>query len=251
GVAVPAEMNGEPIRSDAASDPGAVRDRSDRMTAVAERRAPVIVVCLLAWLGVATLLALLWPAGPGRAGALRTAAAWFGLAVAWRPAGLLVGAALAPGALGEGLLTGLGSAGLAGLTVALVPGWWALAVACAATGLAYAIDVIAGSSLTALSLLGPNPVFGIRFYGIGNELEAILAVLVPVGVGAGLTAAAARGPVSRRTAIAAFLIAGIVAGAIFAAGRFGADVGAAIGLPAGPPGGGRVRPPPVPAHPHR
>src|SRR5262249_2835444 len=40
GVAVPAEMNGEPIRSDAASDPGAVRDRSDRMTAVAERRAP-------------------------------------------------------------------------------------------------------------------------------------------------------------------------------------------------------------------
>jgi len=34
---------------------------------------------------------------------------------------------------------------------------------------AYAIDVVAGSGLTKLSLLGPNPIFGVRFYGIGNE----------------------------------------------------------------------------------
>ena len=52
---------------------------------------------------------------------------------------------------------------------------------------AYAIDVIAGSGLTRLSLLGPNPIFGVRFYGIGNELEALFAVMVPAGVAASVT----------------------------------------------------------------
>ena len=36
---------------------------------------------------------------------------------------------------------------------------------------AYAVDVVAGSPLTASSLLGPNPGLGVRFFGIGNELE--------------------------------------------------------------------------------
>ena len=52
---------------------------------------------------------------------------------------------------------------------------------------AYAADVIAGSPLTSLSLLGPNPGLGVRFYGIGNELEALLAVPVAGGGGAGPT----------------------------------------------------------------
>ena len=51
--------------------------------------------------------------------------------------------------------------------------------------LGYAIDVIAGSPLTALSLVGPNPAAGVRFFGIGNELEAIVAALVPIATGAG------------------------------------------------------------------
>ena len=57
--------------------------------------------------------------------------------------------------------------------------------------LACAIDVIAGSPLTSLSLLGPNPGLGVRFYGIGNELEALLAVLVVAGTGAALAGFAA------------------------------------------------------------
>jgi hypothetical protein len=95
--------------------------------------------------------------------------------------------------------------------------------------------VITGSPLTARSLLGPNPILGVRFFGIGNELESALSVLVPAGVGAALTAIAARTgrDPDRRTAIAAFLVAGGLAAALFAAGRFGADVGAAIVLPAG------------------
>ena len=105
-------------------------------------------------------------------------------------------------------------------------------MAAALTVLAYAVDVIAGSPLTSLSLLGPNPGLGVRFYGIGNELEALLAVLVVAGTGAALTGFAPRlSPRGcrrrlprRRPRCAAF---------VFAAGRFGADVGAAIVFPVG------------------
>jgi hypothetical protein len=91
-----------------------------------------------------------------------------------------------------------------------------------------------GSELTKLSLLGPNPIFGVRFYGIGNELEALFAVMVPVGVGAALSAYTGRGrELSRRGAVVAFLVAGAVGAIVFAAGRLGADVGAAIVLPIG------------------
>ena len=101
----------------------------------------------------------------------------------------------------------------------------------ALTVLAYAVDVVAGSPLTSLSLLGPNPGLGVRFYGIGNELEALLAVLVVAGTGAALTGFAPRA--SSRAQITAFLATGLVSAFVFAAGRFGADVGAAIVLPLG------------------
>jgi hypothetical protein len=94
--------------------------------------------------------------------------------------------------------------------------------------------MLTGSELTRLSLLGPDPIYGARFYGIGNELEALFAVMVPAGVAAGLTAYTGRGRrVSRRAAIAAFLVAGAIGAFVFGAGAFGADVGAAIVLPVG------------------
>jgi len=88
--------------------------------------------------------------------------------------------------------------------------------------------------LTRLSLLGPNPIFGARFYGIGNELEALFAVMVPVAVGAALSASTGWGrAVGQRAAVGAFLGAAAVGSIAFATGRFGADVGAAIVLPVG------------------
>jgi hypothetical protein len=95
--------------------------------------------------------------------------------------------------------------------------------------------VVVGSPLTASSLLGPNPGLGVRFFGIGNELESLLAVLIPVGIGAALTALAARSGRQPDLRVAAGAFAGIAlfATALFAAGRFGADVGAAIVFPAG------------------
>jgi hypothetical protein len=91
--------------------------------------------------------------------------------------------------------------------------------------------VVVGSPLTALSLLGPNPGLGVRFYGIGNELEALLSVLVLAGTGAALAGFAPR--LGRRGCATAFLAAGLLFAVVFAAGRFGADVGAAIVLPLG------------------
>jgi len=224
GLDVPEQMDGEPIRSNGAVDSDAVGDLADRMEVIPDRRSPVVILSLAAWILAAALLALVRPVF--RRGAL----AWLALAFAYMPLMLLAGAAIEPGATAEGLLVGLGAAALAVLTLTLVRGWWALAIACAITVVAYAVDVIAGSDLTRLSLLGPNPIFGVRFYGIGNELEALFAVMVPVGMGAALSAKSGWG---RGAAIGAFLGAGTVTALVFAAGRFGADVGAAIVLSVG------------------
>jgi hypothetical protein len=230
GLAVPDEMNGEPIRAEGEIDAASVQNRAARLRVVADRRSPVIIDNLLIWLGVALAIALV-----SRGRLARPALAALGLSVVYLPLMLLVGAALEPSLLGERLLIGLGAPLLAGLTLALAPGWSALAIACGVTVGAYTVDIVVGSPLSARSLLGPNPALGVRFFGVGNELESAFSVLVPVGIGATLATIAARTgrPPGRRTAVAAFLVGGGLAAALFAAGRFGADVGAAIVLPAG------------------
>ena len=171
------------------------------MAAIPERRGPVIGFSLLVWL-VALGLAIAVSRGRPRASGVRLV----GLSVVYLPLVLLVAAALEPSQGAEQLLV-IARGAAAGIADA--------GRARAATGrwrsprrltvLAYAVDVIAGSPLTTLSLLGPNPGLGVRFYGIGNELEALLAVLVVAGTGAGLPgfaprlspARAARSPFSR------------------------------------------------------
>ncbi len=226
GLAVPAEMSGQPIRAEGRVDPAAIETLGARMDVISSRRGTVIGLPIVAWL-LLTLGAVLI----GGAALARPAVRLLGLSIVYLPLLLLLGAALEPGEMAEALLVGLGASSLAALTLALLPGYRALAVASAATVLAYAIDVVAGSPLTSLSLLGPNPGLGVRFYGIGNELEALLVVLVVAGTGAGLAGFAAR--VSKRKAAAIFLLLGLLAAAVFAPGRFGADVGAAIVFPAG------------------
>jgi hypothetical protein len=228
GLSAPDQMDGEPIRGEGSVDAAAVDDLADRMAVIPGRRAPVLIACLLSWIAIAACVALVSPRRR------RGAAAWLGLCFAYLPVMLLAGAAIEPGGLAEGLLVAIGCGALAALTLRLVRGWSALAVACAVSVLAYSIDVIAGSGLTRLSLLGPNPIFGVRFYGIGNELEALFAVMVPAAVAAGLSAYGGWGrEVSRSRATAAFLVAGAVGAVVFGAGRFGADVGAAVVLPVG------------------
>jgi hypothetical protein len=196
------------------------------MDVISSRRGPVIGLNIVIWLVALLLVALL-----SRGRLARPAVRVVGLAIVYLPLVLLLGAALEAGETTERLLVLLLSPALAGLTLLFLRGYRALAVASALTVTAYAIDVIAGSPLTSLSLLGPNPGLGVRFYGIGNELEALLAVLVVAGAGAALTGFVAQLP--PRRAAAAFVAIGFVAAFVFAAGRFGADVGAAIVFPVG------------------
>jgi hypothetical protein len=206
----------------------------DRLWDVADRRAPVIGVALLAWL-VIFVLAI----GLDRERAGRIAARLLALSLVYLPLLCLLGAALEPSVGIERLLLMLGSPALAALTLAVLGGYRALAVACGATAIAHCVDLIAGSPLTQLSLVGPNPAAGHRYYGVGNELEACLTVLVLVGTGAALSSfyasehvgspqqrLQARGP-------AVFLGVATVFAFVFAYGRYGADVGAAIALPLG------------------
>lgn len=226
GIDVPAEMSGEAIRAEGAVDPAAIESLAARMDVIGHRRGPVIGWSLLVWLG---LLALTVVASGGRLA--RPAVRLAGLAIVYMPLVMLLGAALEPSEGAEVLLVLLGAPALGALTLALCRGYRALAVAAGLTVLAYAVDVIAGSPLTSLSLLGPNPGLGVRFYGIGNELEALLAVLVVAGTGAALAGYAPAA--SRERSAVAFLLIGLLCAFVFAAGRFGADVGAAIVFPLG------------------
>jgi hypothetical protein len=226
GVEVPSQMSGQPIRSEGTVDAGAVAELGERLSVISERRGPVIGLSLLAW-----VLALGLAIAVTRGRAARRGVRLIGLAVIYLPPVLLLGAAVEPGQTAEMLLAMLAAPALAALTLALFGGYRALAVASGLTVLAYAVDVIAGSPLTSLALLGPNPGLGVRFYGIGNELEALLAVLIVAGTGAGLTGFGPR--LSPRRCAIAFLAIGILAAFVFAAGRFGADVGAAIVFPVG------------------
>lgn len=225
----------------------------DRLWEVAERRGPVVGVAWLCWL-VAFAVAFLFD----RERAGRWAARLGALSLVYLPLVLLAAAALEPSVGAERLLVALGCPSLAALTLAVfgsggpgatARGYRALAVACGASVLASTADLIAGSPLTQLSLAGPNPAAGHRYYGIGNELEAILVVLVLVGTGAALTGARTHprsttpeGGRSRMRGArdgkplfgpAAFLLAAAVFAFAFAYGRYGADVGAAIVLPLG------------------
>ncbi len=218
-------------------DPHAVvRDAAPggRLWEVTDRRAPVIGVTLLVWLAAFGLAMAFDRARAGRAGARLLA-----LSLVYLPLLCLVAAALEPSVGAERLLVMLGSPALAAVTLAALGGYRALAFACAATSLAYAIDLIGGSALTQLSVVGPNPAGGDRFYGIGNELEACLVVLILVGTGAALASFDVRGHVqapqrrARGRGPATFLVVAAIFTFVFAYGRYGADVGAAISLPLG------------------
>ena len=226
GIPIPPQMSGQPIRSVGRVDVAAIESLGGRMAVISSRRGPVIGLNIVVWLAALALIALL-----SRGHLARPAVRVAGLAIVYLPLILLLGAALEPGETAERLLVLLLCPLLASATLLLLRGYRALAVASAATVLAYGVDVVAGSPLTSLSLLGPNPGLGVRFYGIGNELEALLAVLVVAGTGAGLVGFAPKAP--SRTAVLVFAAAGLLAAFVFAAGRFGADVGAAIVFPVG------------------
>jgi hypothetical protein len=224
GVEVPDEMNGSEIETTGDRDPAEVAELQSKLKERPDRE-QVVFFPLLGWVALSGLAALAFR----RRGAV-VALSLLALACIWAPLILLVAAALDASELASALMVAIGAPALAAITRAVLPGYRGLAAACAVTVGAYAIDVIAGSPYTALSVLGPNPGGGVRFFGIGNELEATLTPLALIGAGAWI---ATRENPSGRSAATWFIGIAIVATIAFAPGRFGADVGAAIVLAAG------------------
>ena len=217
---VPRTVHGRPITVVPGRDVAYVRALERRLRAVYPRRYPAA-----AWvLGALLFAAIAGNAVLGRRRTLRGC----GLGLLWLPSVALLTAALEPSRHVELLIVGPGSIALGFLTDRLLAWPRAPALPGLVGAGAYVADLAFGSPLIVRSLLGPNPRFGARFYGIGNELEAVLPVLALVGI-AGAAGAALR---SRRLA-AAFAATMLVLGAAVGAGRLGADVGGVITIGAG------------------
>ncbi len=221
---VPRAMTGLEIESGGSVDYAALAALEGRYRQVGESRGSAVLFPLVAWLLIATGLIF---------GSRRRLAApvlsVLCLSVILLPAALLLTAALTPSAALESVIAGLLPVAAAALILRRTPGWPGLALACAITVTAFAIDLVAGLALTPKAVIGPNPGLGARFYGIGNELESTLMVLTSVGTGAAILAWG--GSLAARSQASVFLATGAAGTIVFASGQFGADVGAAIIFP--------------------
>ena len=223
GIAVPGHVKGQPIRLVPGRSAAALESRADRLRVVLPRRLPALWTLIGAWL-VVFLAAVLVADRRGQRWALRVGA----LAVLWVPAVVLLTAALEPSRTMELMLVAVLALAFAALTDAFVRWPRGPALPALAGVAAYVIDLAFGSPLIIRSLLGPNPLFGSRFYGIGNELEATLSALMIIGIGALLF-----GRGRSRGGVAAFAAGGVALAVAVGAGRLGADVGGVITVAAG------------------
>ncbi len=220
---VPLAMKGQPIRITGTRDEEGLLRLAGRLKVVDGRRFPLLETVLGAWLLLLLLLGVIWD----RRG-VRRAMRIGGLAMLWLLALLLVTAALQPSKGAEVAYVVLGALLLGALTDRLVPWPRGPLIPTAVTVIAYIVDLALHSHLIVRSVLGPNPRFGSRYYGIGNELEAVLPVLLFVGIAAFLgTRERSRG------AAAVFAVCGLVLGVAFGSARLGADVGGVITVGAG------------------
>jgi hypothetical protein len=218
---LPAAMRGKPIGTDSRLRSADLRAFMARLRVVGPRRLRALGVLLAAW---ALLLLAAAPSPRARARAMRVGA----IGVLWAPVAVLVAAKLEPNAALEYLTIVLACLGLGALSDALLP-WPRAPLAPALVALAALIlDALSGSQLLVRSLLGPNPILGARFYGIGNELKSALAVLV-LAAGAAALYPAERG---RRAALLV-LAAGAVLAIVEGSARIGAGVGGVILVSAG------------------
>ncbi len=213
---LPADVRGEPLVTDGALHPAGLRGLMARLRAIGARRLPALGWLLVAW---ALLAALASPSMRGRAWALRVGA----LGVLWAPVAVLLPAALEPSAAVEYATIALLCLALGALTDALVRWPRALLVPALAALVAISADALAGTQLLMRSLLGPDPILGARFYGVGNDLKSALAVLVLAAL-AGALYPAARG---RRAALT-MAISGALLALIEGSARIGAGVGGVI-----------------------
>lgn len=220
GLPVPPEMTGQPMTSEGETDAATLNSFRERLREVVPRRLPILASVAGAW------LALFLVAGSllGRERARLPVRRIGGLALLWLPFAILVPAALGnpPRSL-EPPLVGLICILLGFLSDRFLP-WPRATILPAAFGIgAITVDLAMGSDLIIRSVWGSNPGYGSRFYGIGNELQSVLPVLLLAGV-AGLMGSRGK---SREMALGV-LAAGLLLGMVIGSGRLGASVGASI-----------------------
>jgi hypothetical protein len=222
GVASPPEaLRGKPLETDGRLDSAGLRSLMARLRVVGGRRLPALGILLCAWVLLLVLCAR-WP--PARARAMRVGS----LGVLWAPVAVLIPASFAPSAAVEYLTIALSCLALGAISDLLVPWPRAMLAPAICSLVALTADALAHTQLLVRSLLGPNPILGARFYGIGNEVKSGLAVLVLAAV-AGALYPALRG----RRAAAAMIAAGVVLAALEGSARVGAGVGGVILVSAG------------------
>jgi hypothetical protein len=221
---VPEDMRGDPLRTDGVLHSASLRALMARLHVIAGRRLKALACLVCAWALLLLLASVPWPIrsrSRARAWAIRTGA----IGVLWAPIAVLITAAIEPSAAVEYAAIALACVALGALTDLLLP-WPRAPLAPALVAVVVlSVDALAGTQLLMRSLLGPDPILGARFYGIGNELKSTLAVLVLAAVAATLYPGARR---DRRAAIAAMALAGAVLAAVEGSARIGAGVGGVI-----------------------
>ncbi len=218
---LPAAMTGRPIQTDGPLRAGELRSLMIRLRVIPERRLPALAVLIGAW-ALLLLVSAPWPRW--RSWALRSG----GVGMLWAPVVALIPAAIEPTAAVEYAIVALGCLALGAMTDRVLR-WPRAAIAPATAAVALiTVDALAGSQLLMRSLLGPDPIGGARFYGIGNELKSGLAVLVLAAL-AGALYPARR---SRRAA-AVVAAAGVLLAVVEGAARIGAGVGGVVLVSAG------------------
>ncbi len=150
----------------------------NRFSVIEARRLPALATLIGATLLLVALLSVVL----GRRGL------WLGIRIAalalfWLPLVLLLVAALNLSAGWEYALNVCVALMLSIVSVFLLPVRVAPIVAIGTSLAAIVVDLALGSQLIQVSLLGPNPAYGARFFGIGNELEGLLAVSFLIGAG--------------------------------------------------------------------
>ncbi len=223
GLPVPKGVKGQPMRAEGTRDAGELKSVGARLRVVSGRRTPTLGVLMFTWLALTLALGFAADRRGVRA-ALRIGA----LAIFWVLPMLLLTGWIAPSRLGEMAIVTAGAFGLGALTDRFVRWPRAPLVPAAVSIVAYATDLAFGSPLIIRSLLGVNPRSGSRFYGLGNELEATLAVLLMVGLGALLW-----NRKRSRASAAIVAVAGAVLSVFVGAAELGADVGGVITVGAG------------------
>lgn len=221
GLPVSKDVVGEPIvNSGKTVDVDAIRKLKERFTGIGKRRIPALQGMVLAWLAVFLFLGIIGGFHRMRRRSLRIGA----LAFLWIPFMVLLPAVLMPYRAYTEMALLAGGCFLAAIaTDRLVP-WPRGPVVPMVFGLAATlIDLANDSEFIVRSLLGPNPRFGSRFYGIGNEMEAALPVLLFIGLAAYFS-----GREKSKKLAAIFGACGFALAIMIGWGRLGADVGGVI-----------------------